>query len=152
MKKILTLAAAAAVLCGCADKNAYTIQGNIEGLDGMVYLFDEDDNLIDSTAVTNGSFRFSGTATAPAIYTLSDGRDMPVTFVSQLFIEPGTILVSDNEENPSRKKVTGTPANDANTALSAASMALIMEARNPETTEERGAAIEEEDEALMDST
>ncbi len=152
MKKILTLAAAAAVLCGCADKNAYTIQGNIEGLDGMVYLFDEDDNLIDSTAVTNGSFRFSGTATAPAIYTLSDGRDMPVTFVSQLFIEPGTILVSDNEENPSRKKVTGTPANDANTALSAASMALIMEARNPETTEERGAAIEEEYEALMDST
>ena len=40
MKKILTLAAAAAVLCGCADKNAYTIQGNNEGLAGMVYLFD----------------------------------------------------------------------------------------------------------------
>ena len=152
MKKILTFAAAAAVLCGCADKNAYTIEGRIDGLTGMVYLLDEEHNVVDSTAVADGTFRFKGTATAPAIYTLSDGREAPKSFVAQLFVEPGTILVSDNEEMPNRKKVTGTPANDANTKLMAASMALIMEARNPETTEERGAALEEEYEALMDST
>ena len=152
MKKILTLAAAAAVLCGCADKNAYTIQGNIEGLDGMVYLFDEDDNLIDSTAVTNGSFRFSGTAMAPAIYTLSDDREATKAFGTMVFIEPGTILVSDDAENPNNKKIAGTPANDAYMNLMKESMALIMEARNPETTEERSATIEEEYEALLDST
>ena len=32
MKKILILAAAAAVLCSCANKNKYAVDGKVEGL------------------------------------------------------------------------------------------------------------------------
>ena len=43
MKKILILAAAAAVLCSCANKNKYAVDGKVEGANSMVYLFDEKD-------------------------------------------------------------------------------------------------------------
>ena len=55
MKKILILAAAAAVLCSCANKNKYAVDGKVEGANSMVYLFDEKDNILDSAAVTNGA-------------------------------------------------------------------------------------------------
>ena len=42
MKKILILAAAAAVLCSCGSKNKYTVEGTVAGANGMVYLFDEE--------------------------------------------------------------------------------------------------------------
>ena len=45
MKKILILAAAAAVLCSCANKNKYAVDGKVEGANSMVYLFDEKDNI-----------------------------------------------------------------------------------------------------------
>lgn len=152
MKKILTLAAAAALLASCGNKNGYVIEGTIEGLDGMVYLLDEERNPIDSATVENGTFRLTGTADKPAIMTLCDAPDETATFYAGLFIEPGTITVADDAENPMRKRVTGTPANDANAALTAASAALIDEVRNPETTDERRAAIEKEYEELIRST
>ena len=49
------------------------------------------------------------------------------------------------------KVATGTPANDANAAWNEAARALILEAQNPETSDERNAAIEEEYYALFDS-
>ena len=152
MKKILTFAAAAALLCSCGNKNGYVIEGTIEGLDGMVYLLDEERTPVDSAAVENGTFRLTGTADTPGILTLCDAPDETATFYSAVFIEPGTITVADDTENPMRKHVTGTPANDANDALMAASSALIREVRNPETTDERRAAIEEEYEQLIRST
>lgn len=152
MKKILTLAAAAALLASCGNKNGYVIEGTIEGLDGMVYLLDEERNPIDSATVENGTFRLTGTADKPSIMTLCDAPDETATFYAGLFIEPGTITVADDAENPMRKRVTGTPANDANAALTAASAALIDEVRNPETTDERRAAIEKEYEELIRST
>ena len=123
MKKILTLAAAAALLASCGNKNGYVIEGTIEGLDGMVYLLDEERNPIDSATVENGTFRLTGTAYKPAIMTLCDAPDETATFYAGLFIEPGTITVADDAENPMRKRVTGTPANNANAALTAASAA-----------------------------
>ena len=60
MKKILILAAAAAVLCSCANKNKYAVDGKVEGANSMVYLFDEKDNILDSAAAANGVFRFEG--------------------------------------------------------------------------------------------
>ena len=65
MKKILILAAAAAVLCSCANKNKYAVDGKVEGANSMVYLFDEKDNILDSAAVANGVFRFEGVAENP---------------------------------------------------------------------------------------
>ena len=142
MKKILTLAAAAALLASCGNKNGYVIEGTIEGLNGMVYLLDEERTPVDSATVENGTFRLTGTADKPAIMTLCDAPDETATFYAGLFIEPGTITVADDAEKPMRKRVTGTPANNANAALTAASAALIDEVRNPETTDERRAAIE----------
>ena len=65
MKKILILAAAAAVLCSCANKNKYAVDGKVEGANSMVYLFDEKDNILDSAAAANGVFRFEGVAEKP---------------------------------------------------------------------------------------
>ena len=65
-----------------------------------------------------------------------------------LILEPGTINVTDDAQNPYRKKVTGTPANDASDAYATAGSALVREFRNPETTAERREAIEQEYEQL----
>ena len=113
MKKILILAAAAAVLCSCANKNKYAVDGKVEGANSMVYLFDEKDNILDSAAVANGVFRFEGVAEKPQAAILRDARDDGATFGAMLILEPGTINVTDDAQNPYRKKVTGTPANDA---------------------------------------
>ena len=116
MKKILILAAAAAVLCSCANKNKYAVDGKVEGANSMVYLFDEKDNILDSAAAANGVFRFEGVAEKPQAAILRDARDDGATFGAMLILEPGTINVTDDAQNPYRKKVTGTPDNDASDA------------------------------------
>lgn len=148
MKKILILAAAAAVLCSCGSKNKYTVEGSVKGANATVYLFDEENNVIDSAAVKEGAFRFEGVADAPKVAILRDVRDNNATFGAMLILEPGTIQVADDAENPYRKRVTGTPSNDASDAYATAGNALVTEFRNPETTAERREAIEEEYEAM----
>lgn len=148
MKKILILAAAAAVLCSCGSKNKYTVEGSVKGANATVYLFDEENNVIDSAAVKEGAFRFEGVADAPKVAILRDARDNNATFGAMLILEPGTIQVADDAENPYRKRVTGTPSNDASDAYATAGNALVTEFRNPETTAERREAIEEEYEAM----
>ena len=114
----------------------------------MVYLFDEKDNILDSAAVANGVFRFEGVAEKPQAAILRDARDDGATFGAMLILEPGTINVTDDAQNPYRKKVTGTPANDASDAYATAGSALVQEFRNPETTAECREAIEQEYEQL----
>ena len=147
MKKILMLATAAA-LCACGGKNAYMIDGNVAGLEGTVYLLDAERTAVDSTAVTDGTFRFEGTVEEPAVRYLTDNTGFaPASFAAMLILEPGTISVADNAEGSSTK-ITGTPSNDAAAAYEAAAAALVTEYRNPETTDERRDAIEQEYEAL----
>jgi len=152
MKKILILAAAAAVLCSCGNKNKYTVEGTVAGANDKVYLLDEEDTVLDSAVVKNGKFRLSGIAEAPAVAILRDARDQGATFAAMLILEPGRITVSDDAENAYRKKVTGTPANDASDAYAAASHALVNEFRNEATGEERRAAIEKEYDQLTRTT
>ena len=144
MKNILIFAACAALLSGCGSKNRYVVEGKIEGSNDMVYLFDQQENILDSAAVKDGSFRMKGEANEPQIAILRDGRDESVTFAAMLLLEPGTITVSDDAESSFRKRVTGTPANDASTLYTDAANKLIMEFRDSSTTEERRAAIEKE--------
>ena len=94
--------------------------------------------------MTNGVFRFEGVAEKPQTAILRDARDDGATFGAMLILEPGTINVTDDAQNPYRKKVTGTPANDASDAYATAGSALVQEFRNPETTAERREAIEQE--------
>ena len=152
MKKILILAAAAAVLCSCGNKNKYTLTGTLAGINDKVYLFDEKDAVIDSAVVKEGKFRFSGVAGTPAVAILRDARDQGATFATMLILEPGTITVSDDAENAYRKHVTGTPANDASDAYATTSHALIDEFRDEATADDRRDAIEGEYDQLTRTT
>ena len=151
MKKILILAAAVAVLCSCGNKNKYTIEGSVAGANEMVYLFDSEKNVIDSAAVKEGKFRLTGVVEMPDLCYLIDAREEGSTFGTMLLLEPGTITIADNPEGH-RKLVAGTPANDANTAYTAAGNALIMEFRDEATSDERREAIEKEYDQLTRTT
>lgn len=150
MKRAFTLAAAAAVLCSCASKNQFVIEGNVAGTNDVVYLLDKKRTPLDSATVENGAFRIKGIAETPSVAYLADARDMQGTFATMVILEPGTITVADDAENPQLKRVSGTVSNDANRAYSEAGMALTKEYRNPETSDERRSAIEEEYESLTD--
>lgn len=150
MKKLSILAAAALLLCACTDKNRYVIEGNVAGLEGTAYLYDPDDKLLDSTAVEAGAFRFKGVVAQSGLCHITDSREHVQTVELPFFLEPGTIrIVKTEEEAP---VVSGTPSNDAFTAYNKAAGALIEEYRNPETTEERHHAIEEEFDRLYEDT
>ena len=144
MKKAFLFAASAAVLCSCSTQPKYVVEGDIAGLEGTVYLFQQD-SLIDSAVVKSGKFRFSGPAGAPAMHDLLDSRDgQPQAFAMQLILEPGTISIKSDADDPQVRHTTGTPANDAAEAYTAASRALITEYRDAATTDQRREAIEEE--------
>ena len=148
MKKAFLFAASAAVLCSCSTQPKYVVEGDIAGLEGTVYLFQQD-SLIDSAVVKSGKFRFSGPAGAPAMHDLLDSRDgQQQAFAMQLILEPGTISIKSDADDPQVRHTTGTPANDAAEAYTAASRALITEYRDAATTDQRREAIEEEFEQL----
>lgn len=151
MHKILMLAAAAAALCSCSS-NKYVIEGKIQNPTGMVYLFDEQGTVVDSATVENNAFRFTGKADTPTVRILRDAPDETATFGAMLILEPGTITLTDDAQNPYRKRVTGTPSNDASAAYSDAANALVTEFRSPETDEERREAIMEEYDRLGRTT
>lgn len=152
MKKAFLFAASAAVLCSCSTQPKYVVEGDIAGLEGTVYLFQQD-SLIDSAVVKSGKFRFSGPAGAPAMHDLLDSRDgQPQAFAMQLILEPGTISIKSDADDPQVRHTTGTPANDASDTYSAASRALIKEYRDQATTDERRDAIEDEFDQLTRTT
>ena len=151
MKKLAILAVGA-LLCACGG-NRYTVEGAGEGLAGTVYLLDGRQNVLDSTTVRQGAFRFRGRIDEPQVGFISDARNLRnSTFSAMLILEPGTLVVSDDDEMPLRKHVVGTPANDANDAYVAASYALVSEFHNPDTSDERREAIEAEHDALARMT
>ena len=148
MKNLFLFATAAAVLCSCSNQPKYIIDGDIAGLEGTVYLY-QGDSLIDSAAVKAGKFQFRGNAQTPGVHYLLDSREgRPQAFAMQFILEPGNISIKSDAEDPQVRHTTGTPANDASDAYSAASRALIKEYRDQATTDERREAIEEEYEEL----
>ena len=152
MKKLFLFATAAAVLCSCSNQPKYIIDGDIAGLEGTVYLY-QGDSLIDSAAVKAGKFQFRGNAGAPAVHYLLDSREgQPQAFAMQFILEPGNISIKSDAEDAQVRHTTGTPANDASDAYSAASRTLIKEYRDQATTDERREAIEKEFEQLTLTT
>ena len=148
MKNLFLFATAAAVLCSCSNQPKYIIDGDIAGLEGTVYLY-QGDSLIDSAAVKAGKFQFRGNAQTPGVHYLLDSREgRPQAFAMQFILEPGNISIKSDAEDPQVRHTTGTPANDASDAYSAASRALIKEYRDQATTDERREAIEQEYEQL----
>lgn len=139
MKKILILAATVLALAACNKKTTYTIQGNVEGVNGTVTLATRNAELA-TTEATDGAFTVTYKAEAPAIATLKAG-DQPF---AQVLLEEGTIVVGGKLEQPETIVVSGTPSNDAMTEIGNKMNEILAQYYDPsKTTEER--------EALSDS-
>ncbi len=135
MKKLLILAAIAAMLIGCGKK--YTINGDVSGLTGSVILINEKSDTIHEATVTNGKFTMSGKADKTSVGFISN-NGMPI---AMLFIEPGTITISGDMENGF--DATGTICNDKNTAFNEEQMAYWERFFNAGSDEERQTIAEE---------
>ncbi|SUB89931.1 Thiol-disulfide oxidoreductase resA [Porphyromonas macacae] len=109
-KKLLLAAGVILALASCNKQpaNTYTISGtlpdSLQAEGKMVYLY-KGKEVIDSTAVVNNAFTFTGTVSDSLKYATVL---MKKTFSSLVFMEPGKIIVDATEE-----VVTGTPLNDA---------------------------------------
>ncbi|MBE6178040.1 MAG: AhpC/TSA family protein [Rikenellaceae bacterium] len=146
MKKMMWAALSAVVMMGCAQQPQFAISGQVADMEGQwIYLCNRD-GAVDSTKVEQGAFRLEGVVDMPQVLYVVDNSDVRAASVAAMaFIEEGEMTFEMSEEGC---KVTGTPANDAYNAVTAAQQALFMEYRNPETSDERRAAIEVEFDAL----
>ena len=115
MKKIILMAAAAAVTAGCADDpNLCTISGAADNVDGYVYLEVYPHEMPDSAKVKGGKFKFTLDAATSQVAVLRgrfnaerpDGKEM---FYNIVFVEPGNVTVDIND----MAATVGTPANEA---------------------------------------
>lgn len=112
MKKSIVIICAAlfsAAICGCGNKQQFTLSGTIDGAktDGLkVYMYDlyaeNTDIPLDSTVMTDGKFVFKGTA-EEAKNVVVEPEDL--SFLVRLILEPGTIVVNNDS-------IGGTPLND----------------------------------------
>ena len=108
----LQLLLCAAVLLGttaCTEQSTstgYTIDGEISGVSGKVYLsvFEgKQPRVIDSTEVMNGAFRFTGEVSVP-IYAAVEAQDGAI---SRFFLENRPIRITGSAAAPQDIRVTG---------------------------------------------
>ena len=127
----------AVMLCSCGKKNSYTITGNVTGLEGTVTLMNDAGDDIAEAPVTDGQFTLQGTADEPSLALLSN-NDQPLAMI---FLEPGKITVA-GEKNEALK-ITGTKANDSNTALNDRQYEIMERFYTAGSEEERQAIADE---------
>ena len=144
MKKILIIAAALAMLCGCGNKNKYTIKGEIPGMEGIVTLVDESGEMIAQTDAIDGKFEITGTAEIPSLAILNN-NDEPLTI---LVLEPGTIVIDGTGTD---FQVSGTVSNDNSATFNAAQYSLMERYYQAENDEQRQSISDEMDQ-LVNST
>ena len=90
----------------CQKKAGYNIQGNIQGLNGKVFLKTKQDNQwqnIDSTKAENGKFSFSGNIQRPEMYVIS--TDSAGAF--KLFLENSTIKITGQIDSLNKVDIQG---------------------------------------------
>ena len=139
MRRFLILVAAA-LLCSCAGRNRYTVEGTVVGDDRTLYLC-EGDSICDSTRTDNGAYRFRGSADRPRIVMLYDAPDGSGALHAIVILEPGQIVIVPDSTDEGRFFATGTPSNDAFKHYAEMQEALVEEFRNPATSEERRVEI-----------
>ena len=132
MKKILFIAAAAALTASCTNRNAYTISGTADGMDGQYVYLNEfpprPGNVLDSVEVRNGKFLFRGEAAASQLRVVGSED----SFLMPVFVEAGDIIV-----DVETKTASGTPANDAARKYKEQEDALEQRAYDSKSAEER---------------
>ena len=82
MKKLLLLAAAALGIAACNSHN-YVVTGQIEGLDGKIYLATLDGKIpvvVDSTTAQNGAFEFRGALDKTVMAQIEDSTHRRIVF------------------------------------------------------------------------
>ncbi|MCO5234188.1 MAG: AhpC/TSA family protein [Chitinophagales bacterium] len=99
MRKIFFLLTLLLAISCKPDKNAFVIQGKIEGLGNtQIYLIhpEEEGEKVDTLDVKNGSFRIKGTIENPNVYLLAFGEQyMPL----EIILEPGKFEVNGDLKN-----------------------------------------------------
>ncbi|MEG2613572.1 MAG: thioredoxin-like domain-containing protein [Alistipes sp.] len=143
MRKIFILAVTALTLYGCTS-NKCVIKGDIEGLEGTIYLFDETGAPIDSTIVEQGKFKFAEVADTTHVAYLVNNEESNDPFSLILITEPGKITVSGKVTMPQDIHATGTPANEANTAYSKSNQELSKRYNTEGQSDEQREKIKEE--------
>lgn len=137
MKKILFIVAVAILVCSCGKKNSYTITGNVTDLTGTVALMNDSGDSIAEAPVTDGKFTLTGTVDEPSIALLTnDGHPM-----SMLFLEPGKISVTGTAND--MLQITGTKANDSNTAFTTRQYSIMERFYGSSSEEERHTIADE---------
>ncbi|MDE6374813.1 MAG: AhpC/TSA family protein [Alistipes sp.] len=112
MKRILLVAACAALFASCTPKKAYTIVGEVDpSHDGeTVNLYDYNtSSKVDSAVVAEGRFEFKGTIAGDALYRVGMGRDY-----ANLIVEGGDLTVDMKAHN-----ATGSALNEQKNAFEA---------------------------------
>ena len=142
MKRIMSAALVAAVLCGCAKEGVkYRVRGTVPNLSGEISLV-TDDAVLDKQTVKDGKVSFSGTLEQPQLAFLQDAEG---EYVASMFLENGTVTLSDTEP-------VGTPSNDASKRYMTQIGELVNEFYDKNTTPERRVMLQEREAFLMDST
>lgn len=146
MKKMIFAVLAMAALVGCSSQPKYTISGLAEEAE-TIYLM-KGNQVIDSVAVVDGRFEFEGVYTEPMFAYVANNQNLrAATLRARVLVEQGEMVVAKNEHD--EYIVTGTPANDANTALINAITPLGEEYNT--ATAERRAEIMAEYEAVKEA-
>lgn len=101
-----------------AQDSAFSINGHLEQIkDGIIYLniYEGDKTLKDSSAITNGNFRFSGYVTAPyfAALTMPSRSNDYYTF----YVEADTVDITGRGDSLKLLTVKGSPVNADNQLL-----------------------------------
>jgi len=137
---LIAMFAATLVNCGGGPKPGYVINGDVEGLDGEVYLLKGKDT-VNVAQVNNGKFVMSGELPEPGAYMITTKR-LPMML---LIDEWDTLSLTGNvlRFKPGERifTVTGSDANDAFTELGNRLMELTSGAREITSMEERDSVM-----------
>ena len=141
MKKIILLAVVAAVAASCSNKNACTISGAADNVEGYVYLMDVyERSVLDSVQPAGGKFKFNVDAETNRILAVrgtlkAEQEGDNNVFFNIVMVEPGNIVVDVNDASAT----TGTPANEAYGRMVKSRNALMEQYNASQDAEEREA-------------
>ena len=150
MKKLLSLAALALMLCVVACQNGgYKITGTINGAqDGDSVFLGTATDTLQTAVIKNGSFTFTGTQdTAMLCYVMWKSAD--TYMYAEMALENGNINIQIDTTANAPTIISGTPANEAITALNQKMQTFNDEASaiyggmSGEESEETQAAIQQ---------
>lgn len=152
MKKIVLAAAVAAAAWSCSNPAAYTIRGEVEGVEGTVYLVDAATmESVDSVEAAGGRFRFEGVAEIPFAAVIHTDEMEAQPFFANLIVEPGTVRLTGERNAPHGVTAAGTPSNDGVANYNELRRKTLDRYYAEGISDEERTAIEERYDATVDS-